>query len=134
MRNKTILFSSAILFASLFTLADTAKTSQPTRRQPTQAERIAMRIGRPSTSHRPQAPSRQRIGCEYDGQVLALDFVYPEGECNVTLTEYYSGAQQSYVVDSSDCYAEIPVGQIYESTLTLTTPSGTTYTCELTAD
>lgn len=129
---KTIFIISAVATTGIIGATSPTTTSQ--RAKVSKSERITLREHAAKTHNRPKAPSRQRIGCEYDGQVLALDFVYPEGECNVTLTEYYSGAQQSYVVDSSDCYAEIPVGQIYESTVTLTTPSGTTYTCELTAD
>ena len=88
---------------------------------------------RVNESKRPQAPSRQRVTCSYDGEYLTVDFVIPEGECEVAIAEWYSGTVQTYTIDSTDLTAQINVGELYESTITISTESGNTYTTDLTA-
>ncbi len=87
-----------------------------------------------NTALRPKAPSRQVVTCAYDGEYLMFDFVVPEGECDVVVTEWFSNAQQSYTIDSSILTADIHVGELYESTVTVTTEKGNVYTADLTAE
>lgn len=118
-------------FTTLFAACPVEKT-QPSR--PTQNKVIILEKSQKAETARPKAPSRQVVTCFYDGEYLCFDFVVPEGECNVTVTEWYSNAVQNYVIDSSELSADIYVGQLYESTVTVTTANGNTYTAELTAD
>lgn len=106
----------------------------PTDAKPVKSERIILQRHTRYGSKRPQAPSRQHIGCQYDGEYLIFDFVYSEGICTADLTEMATGYTQTYTFDSDDLTAEIHVGELYESTVTLTTEAGNTYTADLTAE
>ena len=117
--------------ATLFAASPVDKT-QPSR--PTQNKVIILEKSNKAESARPKAPSRQVVTCSYDGQYLCFDFVVPEGECNVTVTEWYSNAVQNYTIDSSELSADVYVGELYESTVTVTTANGHTYTADLTAE
>ena len=97
-------------------------------------ERIVLVQSRSDKSLRPKAPSRQVVTCFYDGQYLCFDFVVPEGECDVTVTEWFSNAVQNYTIDSSELSADVYVGELYESTVTITTANGHTYTADLTSE
>ncbi|MDE6512666.1 MAG: hypothetical protein K2L05_00590 [Muribaculaceae bacterium] len=74
------------------------------------------------------------VTCSYVGEYLCFDFVVPEGECEVTVTEWFSNAVQNYTIDSSELSADVYVGELYESTVTITTANGHTYTADLTAE
>lgn len=128
----TILLAFAIL--AFVVCAQSQPHPQTTTKKEISKGRTRMRVEKVNVTQRPQAPTRQNIDCIYDGEIIAFDFVLPDGECDVVITEYVSADEQSYIIDSSDCYAEIYVGQLYESTVTLTTERGVVYTCELTAE
>lgn len=83
--------------------------------------------------NRPKTPARQIITCIYNNGELTIDFVMPEGMCEVMLTEN-AGAAMSYTIDSSDLTATVFVGTIGESEIELTTENGNTYTGILTAE
>ncbi len=125
----------AILFLALIGLSLSlgAKIDPSLSTRKAQATKVILREVKQQTN-RPRVPSRQVIECAYDGEVLYFTFAYAEGECEATLTEYATGYERTYTFDSSECYTEITVGQLYESTLTLTTESGHTYTAELTSE
>lgn len=137
MSKKTFLkTSSALLIISTLILTLTS-ASELSERKPvasTRAERIILTPARDKIANRPQVPSKQRISLDYDGEYLTFGFVVPEGECDVVLTEWYSGAVQTYTIDSTPLSAEIYVGELYESTVTITTAKDNTYTAELTAE
>ncbi len=124
----------AIAIISLANYAQTPAQPHPTTKKEVSNSHIRLRAEKVNVTKRPQAPSRQIIECDYNDGYLAFDFAISEGECEVLLTEYITEAEQSYIIDSSDCYAEIYVGVLYESTVTLTTESGAVYTCELTSE
>lgn len=130
------LIISFIAVASALTVAATipAPSEVVTTRKP--AKTATEKILKPTDhniAHRPKAPSRQRVTCSYDGEYLTVDFVIPEGECEVAIAEWYSGTIQTYTIDSTDLTAQINVGELYESTITISTESGNTYTTDLTA-
>lgn len=77
--------------------------------------------------NRPQAPDRQMIFCQYDGEELTFSFAYSEGECEVQLTDR-TGLMQFYTIDSSELFASVYVGKIGYTEITLTTQRGVTYT------
>lgn len=77
--------------------------------------------------NRPQAPDRQMIFCQYDGEELTFSFAYSEGECEVQLTDRY-GLTQFYTIDSSELFASVYVGKIGYTEITLITERGITYT------
>ena len=83
------------------------------------------------TSMRPGSPSRQIIESVYIGEELSFSFAYPEGECTLTITEDASGFMTTHTFDSSDCSAEVYVGNIGPATLELKTELGQTYTGHL---
>lgn len=130
---KPVIFTlslAAICIASQIALSQIPiKTTKPVK-----SGRVTLRPIEKLYPARPQAPSRQRVSCQYDGENLVLDFVYSEGTCTADLTEMFSGYTQTYTFDSDDLTAEIHVGQLYESTITLTTEAGNTYTADLTAE
>ena len=80
---------------------------------------------------KPRVPSRQIIDVVYNEEVLSLTFAYPEGECTLTLTEDATGFMTTHTFDSSDCSAEVYVGNIGPTTLELQTELGQTYTGHL---
>lgn len=106
-----------------------AETKPQTGKQPI-LSKDRIRLIREKTSHvtqRPKAPSRQLVSCEYDGQNLLFEFELPEGMCELVLTDVLTAQTTAYVFDSSTCNAAVYVGEIYESTLTLTTSLGNVY-------
>lgn len=132
---KTFKFTSVLLFASLgLFLMSAAELKDRKPVSKTNSERIILTPAKDSVALRPKAPSRQVVTCAYDGEYLMFDFVVPEGECDVVVTEWFSNAQQSYTIDSSILTADIHVGELYESTVTVTTEKGNVYTADLTAE
>ena len=126
-----------LLAAASTTLTAIATAPEPTTKtEQKKAGKIIAKPAQPTdrfVSLRPKAPSRQRVTCSYDGEYLTVDFVIPEGECEVAIAEWYSGTVQTYTIDSTDLTAQINVGELYESTITISTESGNTYTTDLTA-
>lgn len=92
-----------------------------------------LKKGTKKPNKRPGKPDYQIVTCIYDNGELTIDFVMPEGMCEVMLTEN-TGAAMSYTVDSSDLTATLYVGTIGESEIELTTENGNTYTGILTAE
>ena len=78
-------------------------------------------------SHRPKAPSLQRITCVYDGETLVFDFVLPEGQCELSVRGIDNGYVVTETFDSSDLVAEVFVGTITDCEIELTTSLGHTY-------
>ena len=110
-------------------------TTAPAKAQ--KAAKFTEKTIKPERSHetsRPQMPSKQRISLSYDGEYLTFGFVVPEGQCEVAIAEWYSGAVLTYTIDSTGLSDEIYVGELYESTVTITTEKGHTYTAELSAE
>lgn len=123
--------AAGIIFTAAAAVPNTPQN--PQKKVPAKA-RIALRGDKADVSLRPKAPSRQVVTCEYDGSYLTFGFVMPEGVCEATVTENVSGASQTYTFDSTPLTANVYVGELYESTVTMTTASGNTYTGSLTAD
>ncbi len=130
---RTLLIIGAI--SAAFALEATTQSDSPkTQEKAAAVTQKALKPVKSSVSARPRVPSRQVVTCAYDGEYLMFDFVVPEGECNVVVTEWFSNAQQSYTIDSSTLTADIHVGELYESTVTVTTEKGNVYTADLTAE
>lgn len=82
----------------------------------------------PSNPHRPKAPSKQHIECWYCDGELSFDFVIPEGECTLYVTDYATGFITQYSFDSSD-HANVYVGALPNGgSLEIHTETGHTYT------
>lgn len=81
------------------------------------------------TKGRPKAPSMQNVMCEYDDGFLTFEFAYPEGVCELQLTDLSTGEM---VVEYFDSAVTEPVYVGYHSTasLTVSTENGNTYTGE----
>ena len=76
---------------------------------------------------RPKAPSKQHIECWYCDGELSFDFVIPEGECTLFLTDYATGFMTQYVFDSAD-HADIYVGALPDvGSIEINTASGHKY-------
>lgn len=60
---------------------------------------------------RPKAPDRQVVTCAYDGEVMTLSFVIPEGNATLTVTDEY-GQYITYSVDTSTLNVSVSVGDL----------------------
>lgn len=92
---------------------------------------VPVRIVYPETKGRPKAPSKQHIECWYCDGELSFDFVIPEGECTLYLTDYATGFMTQYAFDSAD-HADIYVGSLPNGgSIEINTTSGHTYYGEI---
>lgn len=80
-----------------------------------------------SPDKRPRLPNRQIIEYIYDGELLTIEFVLPEGECLVILTDQTTGIPMRFNIDSEELIAEVCVGEINESSIELITDTGNSY-------
>lgn len=78
---------------------------------------------------RPKAPSMQSVTCTYNDGFLTFEFAFPEGECELMLSDLSTG---DMVIEYFDSAVTEPVYVGYHSTasLTVTTENGNTYTGE----
>lgn len=76
---------------------------------------------------RPQLPSRQHVECVYADGTLHFDFVIPEGEALLTVTDGLTGISAQYVFDT-DAHAEVTIGYLSAASLEIRTDAGNTYT------
>lgn len=74
---------------------------------------------------KPKMPSRQRICCTYDGEMLFIKFAISEGECTLCLESSENGTQIQYLDSSAPAY--INVGKVENANLLILTSSGHTY-------
>lgn len=75
---------------------------------------------------RPQLPSRQHVECVYVNGTLHFDFVIPEGEAVLTVTDGLTGISARYVFDT-DTHAEVTIGYLSAASLEIHTDAGNTY-------
>lgn len=121
---KVILLSGLLLvFGTTEMRGQTPEVIPPTDDNSTELKKGAPK----EDPTRPQAPDRQMIFCQYDGEELTFSFAYSEGECEVQLTDR-TGLSQFYTIDSSELFASVYVGKIGYTEITLTTERGVTYT------
>lgn len=80
-------------------------------------------IPRPTT--KPKLPFRQHIECHYDGGWLNVDFTFPEGECEMTVTDDMGG-NMTYQFDSEE-ETSIYIGEIIIRELRISTGHGNEY-------
>ena len=76
---------------------------------------------------RPKLPSRQHVECVYIDGTLHFDFVIPEGEAVLTVTDALTGISAQYVFDT-DAHAEVTIGYLSAASLEIHTDAGNTYT------
>ncbi|MBD5181791.1 MAG: hypothetical protein HDS23_00775 [Bacteroides sp.] len=81
---------------------------------------------KPNPTLRPKAPSMQDVTCTYNEGMLTFEFAYPEGECELQLTDLSTGEM---ILDNFDSAISEPVYVGYHSTasLTVTTANGNIY-------
>lgn len=77
-------------------------------------------------SNRPKVPSRQQISCFYENGSLKFQFVIPEGECQLTVTDMTTGFARQYVFDSSAA-ATVYVGVLTQAHIEISTANGHEY-------
>ena len=82
---------------------------------------------KPNPNGRPQLPSRQHVECVYVDGTLHFDFVIPEGEAVLTVTDGLTGISARYVFDT-DAHAEVTIGYLSAASLEIHTDAGNTYT------
>ena len=83
---------------------------------------------------RPKIPSPQSVECMYDSGVLTIDFVIPEGVCNITISDLTSGHVTRQTIDSSDLTVHVVTGPLSESIVEIITEKGNTYCGVLTSE
>lgn len=76
---------------------------------------------------KPKLPSKQRIDCIYDGEYLHLNFLIPEGNCNMILYDAYNYAYNTYYYNSADESISVRIGIVKNTTITIHTEKGNTY-------
>lgn len=76
--------------------------------------------------HRPKIPTRQMIHCVYQNGSLKFQFVIPEGECQLTVTDMTTGFSRQYVFDSSSV-ATVHVGVLTQAHIEILTANGHEY-------
>lgn len=76
--------------------------------------------------HRPKAPSAQQIFCYYEDGSLTFDFVIPEGDCSVTVTNLSNNHVAAYSISSED-EAVIYVGELSHAYIEVYTATGHEY-------
>ena len=115
-----IILSVAILsIGSAVVFADGGTTSGNTKKVMTLKPNYPI-------GYRPKAPSMQQVSCTYSDGNLYFEFVFPEGQCQLLLSDLVTGET---VVAGFDSAASEPVYVGYHSTasLTVTTANGNTY-------
>ncbi len=80
---------------------------------------------RDDPTDKPRIPSRQRICCTYDGEMLFIKFAISEGDCTLCLESSENGSQIHYFDSSAPVY--IYVGKVENANLSILTSSGHTY-------
>lgn len=75
---------------------------------------------------RPKSPSQQQILCTYENGSLKFQFVIPEGECQLTVTDMTTGFSRQYVFDSSAA-ATVYVGVLTQAHIEISTANGHEY-------
>lgn len=88
---------------------------------------IPIEKGERNPNGRPQLPSRQHVECVYVDGTLHFDFVIPEGEAVLTVTDGLTGISAQYVFDT-DAHAEVTIGYLSAASLEIHTDAGNTYT------
>lgn len=125
---KHLNFVLLFLFVCLMAFADdNKKDNNNEKKQPTTYQPFNLRKGLKDPMSRPGAPDRQRVSCSYDGETIVIDFYYPEGDCLVTVTDLYTGMTQCHSDNSSDLEISVPVGEIFESSIEVSTEKGNKY-------
>ena len=80
----------------------------------------------PTNPDRPKLPNRQQIECVYQSGSLNFQFVIPEGECQLTVTDMTTGFARQYVFDSSAA-ATVYVGVLTQAQIEISTANGHEY-------
>lgn len=75
---------------------------------------------------RPRVPSRQHIDCWYGDGVLNLNFVIPEGNCTLYITDLKTSFTRMFIFDSTEP-TELFVGPLTEAYIEIATSNGHTY-------
>lgn len=121
MKKKVLLF--LVLFLSLFFCKAYSTENTADNKGAAKPVLITKIKGNPQ---RPHSPSAQEINCMYIDGYLNFSFKYPEGICELTVSEQISGETYQYVFDSSS-EAVIFVGELTEAHLLITTENGHSY-------
>ena len=79
------------------------------------------------TGLRPKSPDRQEVYCTYTDGNAIIDFVFPEGMCELQLLDPETGETVTATIDSEAPEA-IYVGYHGSAEVTVTTEYGNTYT------
>ena len=128
---KRLKLSMCIALAMIFASATFIKADEKSPSADT-GKKIDVTITYPKIGNgRPKAPSKQHIECWYCDGELSFDFVIPEGECKLYVTDYATGFMTQYVFDSAD-HADIYVGALPNGgSIEINTTSGHTYYGEI---
>ena len=128
---KRLKLSMCIALAMIFASAPFIKADDKSPATDSGDKNIVIIINPKISTGRPKAPSKQHIECWYCDGELSFDFVIPEGECTLYLTDYATGFITQYVFDSAD-HADIYVGALPNGgSIEINTTSGHTYYGEI---
>ena len=119
-RILTVLAALMILMGCLMSVPHLAADSN----NPTSYKKLTLVPKNPST--RPKAPSMQQVNCIYSDGNLYFEFAFPEGQCQLLLSDLVTGETVATGFDSTSSEA-LYVGYHSTASLTVTTANGNTY-------
>lgn len=121
-KSRSLLFLLMALFppCALSALGSNSNTN------PSSLGRIIIKERLRIPNKRPKAPSAQQIFCYYEDGSLTFDFVIPEGDCSVTVTNLSNNHVAAYSISSED-EAVIYVGELSHAYIEVYTATGHEY-------
>lgn len=87
---------------------------------------LYIKPSQPPKGNRPRIPSIQCITATVDNGMLYIDFAYPEGECQLIVTDRESSKISYHYFDSGEP-TQIYIGNVVEIYVVIETAAGNTY-------
>ena len=106
------------------TMSPLAVSADTTPNSPTKG--IIALQPKPKPNYRPKAPSMQQVSCTYSEGNLYFEFAFPEGQCQLLLSDLVTGETVAAGFDSASS-EPVYIGYHSTASLTVTTANGNTY-------
>lgn len=112
---RVLMILSFIFYGSTLRGADTARTTVV----------VLGPKGKPMEK-RPRIPSRQIVTCAYDGENIEVEFLFPEGNADITITDVNAGIVGIYTINTQEESA-MSIGRVETSIIEISTDAGNIY-------
>jgi len=120
MKRKAFLAAIALTMALIGSIDISAETPK------SELTEIGISKKETGVKHRPKAPSRQHIYCAYGAGTLSFQFTYPEGVCQLRVTDLGTGQTHQYTFDSTT-ETSVYTGHLTRAYIEISTASGHEY-------